>query len=89
MIKSIKVDQCLHNAFFGENASSLVIEKDKLKNICKIDSGVGVCRYIVVFDNKYRCAKNVSMGRMIDNLVDKKIMVANGDNCEGQKKKDV
>jgi len=60
---------------------SKIIDKERMKEICKIGQRANCCRYLTVDGEGFKCAKNTSWARVIDERVT--AMTAKGDNCEG------
>ena len=55
-----------------------------LKEACKIGQGNACCRYLTVGPDGFECAKNTSLKCLLDRRVQKNLIVAQGDNCDGQ-----
>ena len=58
------------------------MEKEVLRNICKIGQGKDCCRYLVCGVGGFECAKLSGLKTLIDHRVE--LMTAQGDNCEGR-----
>lgn len=62
------------------------ISDQNLKEVCKIGQGKDCCRYVTVGPKGFECAKNTGLLRCILNTkVERNMMVAQGDNCDGIK----
>jgi hypothetical protein len=59
------------------------IDKERLREICKLGQGADCCRYITAGPDGIRCQKFTSVGRYIDARVLEGTFVARGDNCPG------
>lgn len=64
---------------------SVSIDKDTLKNICKIGQNEKCCRYLLCGSNGFECGKHSELKEALDNRVNLNLMVAKGDNCKGLK----
>ena len=57
---------------------------ENINNVCKIGQGNLCCRYLVVGNKGFECAKNTSLKEALDYRVYKQTIIAQGDNCEGK-----
>jgi len=60
-------------------------EKQHINDVCRIGQGHDCCRYLTIGAQGWCCEKHTQIGRMLDARVERKEMVARGDNCEGVK----
>ena len=81
-MKAIKITEQLEKEI---NNPLLRIDNDKVKNICKLNQNKLSCRYLMKINNNFICAKNTLMNKTFDDLVEKKQMVSEGNNCAGIK----
>jgi len=61
-----------------------LINRSKLKNICKINCGNNTCKYISLSRNGFICLKNTLLKNKIDSLVNDNKMVALNNDCKGE-----
>ena len=71
--------------FDEEIKDCLKIPKEKLKNVCKIYESDSCCRYTMMNQIGFFCAKNTKLKKMLDDMVKLNQMKAKGDNCNGLK----
>lgn len=65
---------------------SIQIDKDHLRDICKMGQGKECCRYILLGRDGFTCGKHDADFRvLLDDRVQKGTLGAIGDNCEGLK----
>jgi hypothetical protein len=81
-MKAIQLSEQLEKEI---NNPLLIIDNDKVKNICKYNQNKLSCRYLLRINNNFICGKNTLINKTFDDLVKKKQMVSEGDNCEGIK----
>ena len=79
-IKAIEINKSLNKILSDKKR---IINKDTLKNICRIGEGHDTCRYIMRNQDNYVCVKNSIVQVSIDETVEKDGMVARGNNCKG------
>jgi len=65
------------------NRESLIINNNTLENICKLKEGAKTCRYIMLREKSFICAKRTILKDALDSLVAENRMTAQGDNCLG------
>jgi CTP-dependent riboflavin kinase len=59
------------------------IPQDHLKEVCKIRKGEKACRYIMLGEKGFMCAKRTKIKDAIDIMCAKGQMTAKGNNCKG------
>lgn len=79
-IKAIELNKKLSTVLSDKKR---IINEDTLKNICRIGTGPDTCRYIMRNQDNYVCMKNSIVQISIDETVEKRGMVARGNNCKG------
>jgi hypothetical protein len=73
------------NSEFAEdlNDKSKIISDYHLVKVCKIRQGEQTCKYICLTASGYICTKKTKLKKVVNDMVKKRIIKADKDNCSG------